>query len=147
MARLVSTQTGTRRSRIRVINRHVTVRHEPSAAFLQSQKNRRILTVLADSGPREIEQDLALFPQGGEAESGLFEPSGAHVDRHETTQLPRLGAYLDRAGGPGPPSQSPPIKPEPVKSDAFKGRERKERRSKSAGRSAYEQLCAKWGRI
>ncbi len=147
MVRLVSTQTGARRSRVRVISRHVTVRHQPSDAFLLDLKNRRIQRILAEFEPLEREQDRTHLSEEGEGVSELLERPIAHVNGQEVTQLPRLGAYLDQVAEQVPSERLSPTVTERPRSEISSIRERKDRMPKSTGRSAYEELRAKWGRI
>ncbi len=147
MARIVSTQTGARRSRIRVINRHVTVRHELSDAFRQRLKTRRIPRVLADLEPLDLVLDRTLLSGQSRGISDPLERPVAHVNRQETTQLPRLGAYLDQVTGHIQSDQPVPVETELPRTQVSRVPGRKSRIPKSTSRSAYEELCAKWGRI
>ena len=147
MARLVSTQTGVRRSRIRVIGRHVTVRHELSDAFLKGRKNRRKPSVLTDSEALVREQAYAPAPDRSRGVFELPERPAAPIRRQETSQLPRLGAYLDKVTGPVPSDDPVSTEVELPQPEISRVLNRKDRVQKSTRRSAYEELCAKWGRI
>lgn len=147
MARLVSTQTGARRSRVRVIGRHVTVRHKLSDAFIQGVKNRRIQGLLASFGSLDGAFERSNLSHSNELNSEPNEAPAAPADRRKTTQLPRLGAYLDNVAEPTFSDQKAHLPPKPPRADDASLRQRGDRRPKRVSRSAYEELQAKWGRI
>lgn len=131
MTRIVCSQKGTERARVKVVSRQINVRYKPSKAFVEKVKKAR------KSKENHAEDEGLESPERPErkAASSTLETGG---------RLPRLSAYFDRVSDvPEAPAPSSHVEPSNAVGDLNAIRDRI-RRPEPARRSAYEELRARW---
>lgn len=141
MIKLICSSQGSRRVRVRVLHRQITVRHRFSETLLKKLKT-------------DIEQDDVHDIEGLSLDAGSFEqsvvslPNPGAFPRVEPVnedagrvQLPRLSAFLDqnRAKQLAPEVNPPPERTYEARPPGSRARNRK-------NPSAYEVLRARWDR-
>ena len=145
MRRIVYPQKGSGNARAALSGRHVTVKYKPSEKFLAQLKNRRKPHLSIDNQASEGGKvratepvQLPVLPEECDA------PALPSKGRSSPSQLPRLRAFLDDAEEPKEailPSAREIIE---RSSRSNRSESPKNRSNTRSGRSAYEELRARW---
>ena len=138
MTRIVCSQKGAARARVKVVSRQITVRYRPSDKFIQKVKKGResaendVIEPLGESAARALGGPLGL--------DGPEHRGAAPVPPEKGLQLPRLRAYLEQASDPPPR----PDGDQPAETGDLNAIRDRVRRPEMARRSSYEELRARW---
>ena len=94
MVRIVCSQTGSSRARVRVTAQHITVRHKPSDAFLAQIQRQRVTGEEVEKIPEN--RGFSLKDRAA-SEPPPAENRAEWKEQNPPVQLPRLAAFLDRS--------------------------------------------------
>lgn len=131
MARIVRSENGGRRARVKVVSRQITVRFKPSEKFLEKVKKRRNSAKIlqAETGRKAADQ----APDHPQEKAAADLSPAPRARGEEGLKLPRLSAYFEDPidAEPPPPSRS---------ADDLKSIRDRLRAPQPARRSAYDEL-------